>query len=321
MKRTKNVDWDEESRDAKGEWHPESACRFAPLFTWPLQLSRLLKWLFGWPGFLWPYNTFHLAVAVLTWAWLQPDVGTCATLEPGWIGLMLLRNALMILIIYGGHHLVLYRWKLHGKRRKYRSQWQETNSNRFLFANQVFDNVFRSLVLGSLFWTGYEVLYMWALANGKIPYVAASQNPVWFVALFLIIPLWREVHFYVIHRAIHWRPLFRRVHRIHHLNYNPGPWAGLAMHWVELLLYFSVVLIHWLLPSHPIHFFFNAQLTALTPAYGHHGFDGPLFEGKVPTGSYFHYLHHRHVNCNFGEATVPLDKWLGTFYDGGGEYD
>ena len=34
---------------------------------------------------------------------------------------------------------------------------------------------------------------------------------------------------------------------------------------VEHLLYFSVVLIHFVVPSHPIHFFFNMQHTALTP--------------------------------------------------------
>jgi sterol desaturase/sphingolipid hydroxylase (fatty acid hydroxylase superfamily) len=79
------------------------------------------------------------------------------------------------------------------------------------------------------------------------------------------------------------------------------------MHPVEHLLYFSVVLIHWVIPSHPIHFLFNAQHTALTPAAGHHGFEGPVFKGRVPTGSYFHYLHHRFFN------TLPLDRMFGTF--------
>jgi lathosterol oxidase len=67
------------------------------------------------------------------------------------------------------------------------------------------------------------------------------------------------------------------------------------MHFVESLLYFSVVLLHFVVPSHPMHFFFNSQHTALTPAGGHHGFEGPILEDTInlPTGSYFHYLHHR----------------------------
>ena len=38
-----------------------------------------------------------------------------------------------------------------------------------------------------------------------------------------------------------------------------------------------------------------------------------ILKGKLPTGSYFHYLHHRYFNCNYGEATLPLDRLFGTF--------
>ena len=71
-----------------------------------------------------------------------------------------------------------------------------------------------------------------------------------------------------------------------------------------------------MVPSHPIHFLFDAQHTGLTPAGGHHGFEGPLLNGKLPAGSYFHYLHHRYFECNYGEATLPLDRLFGTFRDG-----
>ena len=77
-----------------------------------------------------------------------------------------------------------------------------------------------------------------------------------------------------------------------------------------------MVLIHLVVPSHPIHLLFNSQHTALTPSAGHHGFEGPVLKGKVPTGSYFHYLHHRYFECNYGEATLPLDQMFGTFRDG-----
>ena len=66
------------------------------------------------------------------------------------------------------------------------------------------------------------------------------------------------------------------------------------MHPIEHVVYFSVVLIHFVVPSHPIHFIFNSQHTALTPSGGHHGYEGPILNGAVPTGSYFHYLHHRY---------------------------
>ena len=85
-----------ETRDARGEWRPDAPCGHAPLFQWPVQFGLLGKWLFGYPGYLRPYNLFHVSLAALTWFVLQPSLETCATLKPGWISLMLLRNAILM---------------------------------------------------------------------------------------------------------------------------------------------------------------------------------------------------------------------------------
>ena len=114
-------------------------------------------------------------------------------------------------------------------------------------------------------WTAFEVVTLWMMANHYIPTITFESNPVWFVVLMLIIPLFREIHFYLVHRLIHWPPLYRTVHSLHHKNANPGPWSGLAMHPVEHILYFSGVLIHWILPSHPIHVIFHLQHLAFAP--------------------------------------------------------
>ncbi len=308
------------TRNEKGEWRPPYGVKYAPIFEWPLRPLKILKWLFGWPGYLWPYHLLYVVLAAVTWLFLIPSAEVCKTLSPDWIALMLVRNLAMIWIVYGGYHLVLYTWKLHGSDRKYHPKWQEKGSKKFLFRNQVLDNIFHTCIYGGLSWTLWEVAYLWCAANGWIPTLVWEANPVWFVAFFLLIPLWRETHFYFIHRLIHWKPLMIAVHSVHHRNPNPGPWSGLSMHPVEAFLYFSSTAIHFVLPSHPLHFFFNSICTGLSPANGHHGFEGPLFEGKFITGSYFHYLHHRYVSCNFGEATVPWDVWLGRFYNGQGPY-
>jgi len=307
-------------RDEQGHWRPPYPVKYVPLFAWPIRPLAILKWLFGYPGFIWPINTFFMGLAFLTVYLLQPPLAAAASLAPGWIALILLRNFILLWLIAGSLHLVLYRLKLHGSLRKYHPQWQAKDSPKFLFKDQVIDNTLRSNLIGLPIWTAYEVLYTWGAANSWWPYVGIRDNPAWFIAFFFLIPLWREFHFYWIHRLIHWRPLMNSVHRVHHMNPNPGPWTGLAMHPVETLLYFSVMAIHFVVPSHPLHFFFNSQLTALTPAMGHHGFEGPLFKGRLVTGSYFHYLHHRFVACNYGEVTVPLDRWFGSFYDGTGTF-
>lgn len=303
-------------RNARGEWRPPHPVKLAPIFTWPPRPRDFGKWLLSFPGFLWPWNSVYLLITLVTWFYLQPSLARCVHLRADWIGLMFLRNLGLLWLVAGGWHLLLYTMKAQGTKRKYDPHWQSVGNPPFLFRNQVYDNIFWSCVSGCTVWTAYEVFFMWAWANHWLPYVNWASHPVYFVLWLCAIPFWREFHFYWVHRLIHWKPLYKRVHYLHHKNVNPGPWSGLAMHPVEHILYFSVVLIHLVVPSHPIHFFFNSQHTALTPAGGHHGFEGPILDGKLPTGSYFHYLHHRYFECNYGEATVPLDKMFGTFRDG-----
>jgi sterol desaturase/sphingolipid hydroxylase (fatty acid hydroxylase superfamily) len=301
------------SRNKRGEWKPPYPVKYAPLFDWPPKPFAIFKWLMSFPGFLWPWNSVWLLITLITWFYLQPSLARCAVLKPDWIAIMFVRNLALLWLVNGGWHLVLYTLKLQGSERKYDPRWQSKDDPKFLFRNQVYDNIFWSCASGCTIWTAYEVGYMWAAANKLVPYLGWREHPVYFVVWLCLIPFWREFHFYWIHRFIHWKPLYDLCHYLHHKNTNPGPWSGMAMHPIEHLLYFSVVLIHFVVPSHPIHFLFNSQHTALTPGGSHHGFEGPIFKGKVPTGSYFHYLHHRYFNCNFGETTLPLDRIFGTF--------
>ena len=97
-------------------------------------------------------------------------------------------------------------------------------------------------------------------------------------------PLFREVHFYLVHRLIHWPPLYRAVHSLHHNNANPGPWSGLAMHPVEHVLYSSAVLLHWVVPWHPLHVIFHLQHLGLAPAQSHAGFDQIVVNANTTVG-------------------------------------
>ena len=95
------------------------------------------------------------------------------------------------------------------------------------------------------------------------------------------------------------------------------------MHPVEHIITFSTVLIHFIIPSHPIHFIFHVQRTGLRTIRGHSGYDKLILNNKtkagIPTPHYFHYLHHKFFECNYGEVTIPLDRWFGSFHDGSKE--
>jgi ferredoxin-NADP reductase/sterol desaturase/sphingolipid hydroxylase (fatty acid hydroxylase superfamily) len=298
--------------DSRGEWRPPNPVSYAPIFVWPPKVKQFVVWLFY---YLFTWNLIYLGIVIVSYYFLQPPLEAMKTITISWVSVIFLRNMALVWIIYGGWHLYLYIFKSRGSAGKYSPRWQSTSGTTFLWKDQVLDNMFWTCLSGVPVWTAYEVLTFWLYANGRLPYVDFNSKPVYFIVLFLLIPFWREFHFYLIHKLIHWKPLYKRVHYLHHYNINPGPWSGMAMHPVEHLLYFSVVLIHFVVPSHPLHFLFNSQHTALTPAAGHSGFEGRIFK-FLPFGSYFHYLHHRLFDCNYGESTIPMDRWFGVFEDG-----
>jgi sterol desaturase/sphingolipid hydroxylase (fatty acid hydroxylase superfamily) len=309
-------------RDKRGDWRPPYRLELPPIFAWPPKPLAVVKWLFGFPGYVWPWNTLYLGIAVLTWYLLTPDLATMQTLEAGWIALILARNAAMTFLIVGAWHLYFYILKRQGTDYRYTDKPLARNSDTFLFRNQVHDNMFWTFASGVPLMTAYEALTWWAWANGWLPWVDLATDPVWFIVLLVLIPAIRELHFYLIHRLIHWKPLYDWVHHLHHRNVNIGPWTGLSMHPVEHLLYFSGILVHWIVPSHPIHALFHLQHAAFSPAAGHCGYDRiVLGDGRaLRVDNYFHYLHHRYFECNYSGDGMPiLDKIFGTYHDGSDE--
>ena len=309
------------TRDARGHWTPTEPIRYPPVFVWPPRPMKFLKWFFGYPGFLFPWNTVFAAIAFGLFFFLTPPMASMRSFAPGWILFLLGRNAILVLLFFGAFHLRLYIQRSQGTTFKFNAKWPSTDSPSFLFRNQTVDNMIWTFASAVPIWTAYEVVTLWAFANHYIPFVEWVEHPVYFVLLMLLIPLIREVHFYLVHRLIHWPPLYRSIHRLHHKNVNPGPWSGLAMHPVEHVLYFSVVLVHWIIPSHPLHAIFTLTHTGLAPAPGHVGFDKVVVgEGAaVNTNSFDHYLHHKYFECNYSDGVIPLDEWFGSFHDGSAE--
>jgi sterol desaturase/sphingolipid hydroxylase (fatty acid hydroxylase superfamily) len=305
------------SRDKRGDWKPFYRIEYPPLFMWPVRPVQFLKWFFGYPGYLLPWNIIYALFSTMIWLYLTPSMATTQTFSVGWLSYLLLRNAAFVLIIFGGWHFFLYIRKSQSNSFKFDGKWPSTNNDAFLFRRQNIDNIIWTFACGVPVWTAYEAGILWAFANGYVPYISWTQHPVYCLAILLLIPAFHDVHFYLVHRLIHWPPLYRRIHSLHHNNVNPGPWSGLAMHPIEHVLYFSGALIHLVVPSHPLHVLFHLQHSGLTPAQGHTGFDRVVIgRCAVSTSSYSHYLHHKFFECNYSDGPVPLDKWLGTHHDG-----
>lgn len=300
------------------QWHhrPEAPIQTSPLFAWPPRPGAALRWIAnGW--FTLAENLILAVLATLCWLWVHPSMEEARVLAPGWIAEIWVRNLVLMIAVAGGLHLWFFTWRRQGKTRKFDAR-DLTGGAKFTFRSQVWDNMFWSLASGVTAWTAYEVMMFWAMANGWVPMLSATDNPVLFGAILFLTPLWISFHFYWVHRALHWPPLYRLAHALHHRNTNVGPWSGLSMHPVESVLFFSSVLIHWIVPAHPIHILFHLQHQGLTAATSHTGFESLLVKDRdrLALGRFHHQMHHRYFECNYGNLEVPWDKVFGSFHDG-----
>ena len=273
---------------------------------------------------MWPYGFVYAGLAALVWNVFTPSMARMERFAVGWIAEIYLRNVVLLLVSAGGLHLWLYVRRAQGQRYKYDQRWLSNKSRRFHFGSQTRENMFWALTSGAFFWTAYESVLLWAYANDHIPRVDWGGGPASVVYLlvmtvvpFFLVTAW----FYVTHRLLHTRPLYRWAHYLHHRNVNTGPWSGLSMHPIEHLLYFSTVLFFMVIPVSPFVVILTNLFTAMDPARGHCGFD--RFEigyGRtMPAGTYYHDLHHKYFECNYGLQVIPIDAWMGTWHDGSPE--
>lgn len=312
-------------RNERGEWRPVDRITLPPVYAWPPRPSSVAKWFFGFPGYLWPMNSLTLCITLVTWLFLTPPLEAMKTLEAWWVMLILLRNLALCLVFIGGLHLYLYVFKKQGDNLKFSNRPLATNNERFLFGNQVHDNMLRTLCGAVPVITVFEALSYWLFANNTIGFLPlAADTPAywaWCGALLLVAPLIHAAHFYFIHRLLHWKPLYRTVHRIHHYNVEVGPWSALAMHPIELALYFSTVCVQWGLALHPLNALYQIQIAIFNAAVSHAGFDKVMIGSSISieSNNFFHYLHHKYFECNYGSTLAPMDQLFGTFHDGSDE--
>ncbi|MGB0810713.1 MAG: sterol desaturase family protein, partial [Candidatus Puniceispirillaceae bacterium] len=236
----------------KGAWAftPALPLNTSPYFRFPSAISAWLGWLLR----SWLPLTERLVFFALAWAswiWLTPHLATGTGFELSWIALVWIKNICLMTVLAGGLHLYLYRWGKQGQARKFDRSMANKDAGRFTFGNQVYDNIFWSLVSGVTIWTGLETLLLWAQANGIGYWISPSDNPVLFIALFIVIPSWNSFWFFCIHRALHWPPLYRLAHHVHHRNVSVGPWSGNAMHPLEHLIWMAGALVYIPVACHP----------------------------------------------------------------------
>jgi sterol desaturase/sphingolipid hydroxylase (fatty acid hydroxylase superfamily) len=310
---------DADPKPISKEWnyHPDLPLADPSIFKWPPDPRFLGRWVLrNWLTL--SERVMMVVLATLSWLFLYPSLETAKTFAFGWIFPVWLVNLALMTCIAGGLHWFFYVRRGQGKALKFDHRELARGNSLWSFANQVHDNMFWSLGSGVLQVTVFQVLIMWLMANGYAPAISLTSNPILFIAGLVLLPIWSAFHFYWVHRLLHVPFLYKRVHALHHRNVNIGPWSGLSMHPVEHLLYLSSLLIHCVIPSHPIHLFFHVIYLAPGAAMTHTGYEDLLIKDKrkLALGTFYHQLHHRYYECNYGNQEMPWDRWFGTFHDG-----
>ena len=294
---------------ADTRYRPEYQPTPGPIFKRPFDPKAVLRWMTFDQWF--PWCLIFPVLAAAAWRYLTPPLTAMADFSVAWVALIWLRNFTLLAVVAGTLHWWLYVRRSQGTRFKLHPKWLADNDGRYLWRDQVKDNAFWCLASAVTVWTVYESITWWIYANGYREAPAFFEHPIYFVVTLVAVLFWNAVHFYLTHRLLHWRPLYRRVHERHHRNVNIGPWSGLAMHPAEHAIYFSAIALWWIVPAHPVVVMVTGLYLGLAPAITHAGFDQLILpNGKVIwLGDWFHQLHHRHVNVNFGHASLaPFDK-------------
>ena len=119
---------------------PALPLQLAPYWDWPLRpIESLFCLLRSWNPLAMRF--VYLAVAVAVWAWFSPDITRAATLAPDWVFQVWLRNFIILTVVAGGLHLLLWRFRLQEDEYRYDMRPMGKGVRAFWFKNQVFDNM------------------------------------------------------------------------------------------------------------------------------------------------------------------------------------
>ena len=107
-------------RSARRVWHytPELPVAQAPYFELPFSLRASLRYLFD----VWrPFNQRFviLMIALAAWSWFTPSLERAREFQLDWMLEIGLRNLVIVLVVAGGLHLLLYTFAHQGDEMHY----------------------------------------------------------------------------------------------------------------------------------------------------------------------------------------------------------
>ena len=198
--------------------------------------------------------------------------------------------------------------------RKHEPETWKIQADRWLLPGQQRQAALMStgnLVLGGLV-TG-SLIYAITQGMPTLIYTDLDAYPVWWTVLSApLLFVLNDAGAYYVHRALHHRPLFRRIHRHHHKFIATTPYVTIAVHPLELLaLQLSSFLPLFILPFHAG--VIGAVLIYIL-VFNIVDHSGVRLTSAIPWQgpSMYHDDHHTQFHCNFGQHLTLWDRLHGT---------
>jgi len=217
-----------------------------------------------------------------------------------------------VLMSGGGY---LFFWVL-GKDRFAHRKIQKRNPKEGAIRREVLRSIRTFFIFAAIGGVAYEMAIR---GHTEVYFEVSEMGWGYYLLSLLILGVIHDAYFYFLHRFLHWKPMFQRVHTVHHESANPSPWAAFAFHPVEAILQGAFVPIVLILL--PVHYSAVAVFLVLTTAenvMGHMGYEvwtlklHKTLGWKVFNTSTHHNLHHELSRSNFGLYFNWWDRWLGT---------
>jgi lathosterol oxidase len=203
------------------------------------------------------------------------------------------------LLVAGLAYMILYVW---GKKRFLVKKIQPLYPGRVYIKREIkysLISIFIFSMVGVGIWLGKKYTFIYADVH--------QYSIGYFVFTLFMAALVHDTYFYWIHRLMHHRAVYKKVHRVHHLSTNPTPLAAFSFHPLEAVLEAGIFpLLVFTIPMHTWALFIFLFYMVLMNVMGHCGFEFlPSWFLKYPPFNWYntstnHNLHHRLAKHNYG---------------------